>query len=149
MSLDRLLTHAAVPFLGRLLMVYIYVTSGIAKVFGWADNVGYMERHHLPMVPLLLGAAAVIELGGSLCLVTGYRAREAAFVMFLYTLAITVLLHIYWSYSGDLAGMQETNFRKNLAIMGGLLMLSYCGPGAWAVRRRSRLLTVESHSVAP
>jgi uncharacterized membrane protein YphA (DoxX/SURF4 family) len=33
-------------------------------------------------------------------------------------------------------GMQETHFRKNLAIMGGLLMLAYSGPGKWALGRR-------------
>src|ERR1051326_5257338 len=80
-----MLDHPAIPFLARLLMVYIYVTSGIAKVFSWSGNVTYMERHHLPMVPLLLAAATAIELGGSLCLVLGWQARIAAFVMFVYT----------------------------------------------------------------
>lgn len=32
-----------------------------------------------------------------------------------------------------MAGLQETHFRKNLAIMGGLLMLAYSGPGKWAL----------------
>jgi uncharacterized membrane protein YphA (DoxX/SURF4 family) len=34
-----------------------------------------------------------------------------------------------------MAGMQETEFRKNLAIMGGLLILAACGPGKWAIGR--------------
>lgn len=116
--------------MGRWLLTYIYATSGIAKVFDWDGNVQYMARHHLPMIPVLLGLALVIELVGSLCLITGYQARWAAFIMFGYTAILTVLLHNYWS-SGDMGA--ETHFRKNVAIMGGLLMLTYSGPGGWAL----------------
>jgi putative oxidoreductase len=130
-----ILRHPAVSLLGRFLITYIFATSGLAKLMDWAGNVEYMSRHHLPMVPVLLATAMAIELLGSACLITGFQARAAAFVMFLYLLAVTLLLHNYWAFSGELAGMQETHFRKNLAIMGGLLMLTAQGPGKWAVSR--------------
>lgn len=129
----RILDHPVVPLAGRLMMTYIFATSGIAKIFSWSGNVAYMSTRHLPMIPLLLAAALVIEVAGSLCLITGYQARIAAFVMFWYTTAVTFIFHNYWASSDMLAAMQETHFRKNLAIMGGLLMLAYCGPGKWAV----------------
>jgi uncharacterized membrane protein YphA (DoxX/SURF4 family) len=53
--------------------------------------------------------------------------------MFGYTTVMTILLHNYWAYTGDIAGIQETHFRKNLAIMRGLLMVSYSGSGRWAL----------------
>lgn len=122
-------------------MVYIFATSGLAKIFSWQANVQYMSTRHLPVIPLLLLLATVIEIGGSICLITGYRAREAAFIMFLYMIPLTLLFHNYWAASGMLAGAQETHFRKNLAIMGGLLMLAYAGPGPWSLgssRKRSQ-----------
>lgn len=106
-------------------MVYIFATSGLAKIFSWQANVQYMSTRHLPMIPVLLAAATVVEIGGSICLITGYRAREAAFIMFLYMIPLTLLFHNYWAASGMLAGAQETHFRKNLAIMAGLLLLAY------------------------
>ena len=118
------------------MMTYIFATSWIGKIFGWSGNVAYMSTRHLPMIPLLLAVAMVIEVGGSLCLVTGYEARIAAFVMFWYTTAVTILFHNYWASSEMMAAMQETHFRKNLAIMGGLLILAYSGPGKWALGRR-------------
>jgi putative oxidoreductase len=130
--------HPVIPLLGRLTISYIYVTSGFAKIVAWQGNVTYMSRHHLPMVPILLATATVVEIIGSICLVTGYQARWAAFVMFGYTTIMTLLLHNYWSYSGDAAGMQETHFRKNLAIMGGLLAITYGGPGAWSLGKRKQ-----------
>jgi putative oxidoreductase len=131
------LDHPVIPLLGRLLISYIFVTSGIAKVFGWSGNEAYMSTRHLPLIPVLLAVATIIELGGSFCVITGYRAREAALVWFLYMIAVTVLFHNYWAATGMLAGTQETHFRKNVAIMGGLLMLVYCGPGKWALGARS------------
>jgi len=130
------LNHPVVPLLGRLMMTYIFATSGIGKMFGWSGNVAYMSTTHLPMIPLLLAVAMVIEVAGSLCLVTGYQARMAAFVMFWYTTAVTILFHNYWASSEMMAAMQETHFRKNLAIMGGLLIQAYSGPGKWALGRR-------------
>ena len=131
------LAHPVVPFIGRLLITYIFATSGIAKVFAWSDNVQYMNTRHLPLIPVLLALAAIIELAGSISLITGYHARAAAAIMFLYTTAVTVLFHNYWAATGMLAGMQETHFRKNLAIMGGLLVLAYSGPGKWSLGHRT------------
>jgi putative oxidoreductase len=129
------LQHPAIPFLGRLMMTYIFATSGIGKIFGWSSNVQYMNTRHLPMIPLLLAVAMVVEVVGSLCLITGFQARAAAFIMFLYLTAVTLIFHNYWAASEQMAGMQETHFRKNLAIMGGLLILAASGPGKWAIGR--------------
>ena len=130
--------HPLIPFLGRLLITYIYITSGLAKVIDWSGNVQYMNTRHLPFVPLLLAIAAVIEIGGSICLVTGFQARWAAIIMFAYTIVLTLLFHNYWSFSGMMRGTQETHFRKNLATAGGLLALAYGGPGRWAIGADAR-----------
>ena len=53
------------------MITYIFATSGIAKVFSWSGNVQYMSTRHLPMIPVLLAMATVIELAGSVCLITG------------------------------------------------------------------------------
>jgi len=116
-----LLTQGAVPLIGRLLLSVIFVTSAISKSFGWAGNVEYMSSKHLPLIPLLLAAALLIEALGSLCLITGFAARLAATVMFLYMIPVT-FLH-------DFMG---TQFQKNLGIMGGLLMVASFGPGRFA-----------------
>ena len=46
---------------GRLLLSVIFSTSAISKSFGWAGNVAYMSANHLPLIPLLLAAALLIE----------------------------------------------------------------------------------------
>lgn len=131
------LQHPLIPFVGRLLIVYIFATSGLAKILDWSGNVQYMSTRHLPLIPVLLTIAMLIEIIGSISLVTGLYARVAAFVMFLYLAAVTVLFHNYWAFSGMSTGVQETHFRKNLAIMGGLLMIAGQGPGRWVLGRKA------------
>jgi uncharacterized membrane protein YphA (DoxX/SURF4 family) len=53
----------ALPFLGRLFMVYVFATSGLAEIFSWQANVQYMSTRHLPIIPVLLAAAMVVEAG--------------------------------------------------------------------------------------
>lgn len=69
-------------------------------------------------------------------MVLGYQTRHAALVMFVYLAIVTVLLHNYWAYPEATAGMVETESRKNVAILAGLLLLVYGGPGKWALDRK-------------
>lgn len=94
-----------------------------------------MQSHQLPvqLIPAMLGIALVIEAGGVLCLLAGWQARAAAFVMFLYLAAVSVLLHNFWALHGAAAGGAQTQFLKNVGIMGGLLMIAAYGPGKWSL----------------
>lgn len=91
--------------------------------------------------PPLLGAALAIEVLGSLCLITGFKARSAAAIMFVYLGIVTVRLHGFWHMSGMAAGANETNFFKNAGMMGGLLMIGVYGPGTWTLGRMRRTAT--------
>ena len=44
-----------------------------------------------------------------------------------------VRLHAFWNQTGNAAGMNETQFFKNLGMMGCLLMISVYGPGLWTI----------------
>jgi putative oxidoreductase len=123
------LTQAILPLLGRLLLSVIFVTSAISKSFRWDSNVEYLTSKHVPLIPVLLVAALLVESLGSLCLIVGFAARLAAAVMFLYMIPVS-LLHDFMS----------THFQKNLGIMGGLLMIAAFGPGSLAVSAAARAL---------
>ena len=64
------LDHPVIPLTGRLMITYIFATSGIAKAFFWSGNAQYMGTRRLPMIPVLLAIATVVELAGSVCLIT-------------------------------------------------------------------------------
>ena len=128
-------TYGALPLLARLLIASEFVIAVNGKIFGWAGQVAYMAAAGMTMIGPLLGVALAIELLGTLCVVTGFKARYAAAVMFVYLGIVSVRLHGFWHMTGMAAGANETHFFKNLGMMGCLLMIAVYGPGRWAVDR--------------
>jgi putative oxidoreductase len=128
-----------VPLVARVLLVSEFLVALNGKISGWDGQAAYMASHGIRFVPPLLGAALVIELVGSACLITGYRAKTAAAVMFVYLGIVSFLLHDFWNQTGMRSGSNETEFFKNLSIMGGLLLVAAYGPGRWSLGRRTRV----------
>ena len=124
------------PLVARLLLTAEFLIALNGKISGWSGQAAYMESHGMHFVTPLLAAALVIELVGAACLVTGFRASAAAAVLFVYLGIVSVRLHDFWNLTGMAAGGAETQFFKNLGIMGGLLMIAIYGPGRWAVGGR-------------
>ena len=129
------LSDAIFPLVSRLLISAIFVQGALGKIMGWNGQASYMQSHQLPvqLIPAMLAVALLIEAGGVLCLLVGWKARAAAFVMFLYLGIVSVLLHNFWALQGASAGGMQTQFLKNLGIMGGLLMIAASGPGKWSL----------------
>jgi len=130
--------YGLLPLVARLLLVGEFLIAVNGKISGWSGQAAYMAAHRMHFITPLLGAALVIELLGSICLVSGFRARAAAAVMFVYLGIVSVQLHDFWNGTGNAAGMNQTEFFKNLGIMGGLLMVAAYGPGLWALGRGGR-----------
>ena len=55
------------------------------------------------------------------------RLAGAGLILFL--IPTTLIFHNFWAQSGMEAQNQMAHFLKNIAIMGGLLMLMAFGPG--------------------
>src|SRR5712671_1643216 len=123
--------HGLFPFIARILISAIFVQGALGKITGWSGQAAYMASHNIRFITPLLAIALVIEAVGVLCLLTGFQARVAAFAMFLYLGAVSIILHNFWAMSGMSAGGNQTHFLKNLGIMGGLLMIAAYGPGRW------------------
>lgn len=123
--------------LGRLCLSLIFFTSAYSKMFGWKSNVQYIATRHFTnpiLVTLMIVGALVIELGGALCLVSGFQARIAGFVMAIYLTIVTLVFHNYWIITNELSrAVMFMHFQKNLGIIGGLLMIAALGPGSWAI----------------
>ncbi len=119
--------------LGRLLVSVVFLISGATKILGWSGTAAYMAAKGMPLVPLFLAGAIVVELGGGLAVLLGLRARLGAFALFLYLIPTTLIFHNFWAATGPARQMEFIHFLTNLAIMGGLLVLVARGPGVWSV----------------
>jgi putative oxidoreductase len=118
---------------GRILISVMFLISGFFKVGGYAQIVGYAAAVHLPAPGVAIAVAAAIELACGLAILAGFKTRFAAWLLFLYLIPVTYFFHNFWAAQGMEQQTQMINFLKNAAIMGGLLVLSVNGAGAYSV----------------
>ena len=126
-ALPSAITNIA-PLLGRILIAMVFIPAGIAKLTGFSGMSAYMASKGLPMTDVLLVLTIMIELGGGIMILVGWRAAEAALVIFLFLIPVTIVFHGYWNIE-DPDGTQMRMFYKNVGIMGGLLCIAGLGSG--------------------
>lgn len=119
-------------FVARLCIAAIFILAGVSKFMNFDDTAAYMASKGLPMIPLFLFGAAIVEVLGGLSLVFGYKTRLGAAVLLLFLIPTTLIFHDFWNVAGADRAIQQINFLKNLAIFGGLLYVISAGPGGCA-----------------
>ena len=82
-----------------------------------------MAGSGVPLASLLLTITIAIEIGGGLMLITGWQARRSALVLALFLIPVTIVFHAFWSADAASFQNQLTQFLKNLAILGGMLLV--------------------------
>ena len=123
--------HHLQLLIGRILICFIFLYSGINKILHFSANLPSLTAHGIPYVKVALVVAIVIEVGGALMLILGYQARLFSLAIFIYLAIVSFLYHI------DFSNQQQTvQLLKNLAIMGGLLYIAACGTGRISVNKK-------------
>ena len=114
--------------LGRLLLSVIFILSGLGKIPHFGDVAGMMASKGIPLATIALVITLFIEIGGGLMVLTGFKARYAALVIAIWLIPVTLIFHRFWGIPAADQQGQMINFLKNVAIMGGLLVLAYASP---------------------
>lgn len=119
--------------LGRILLAAIFVISGFGKITGFEGTAGYIASKGLPLPQVLTVIAILIELGGGLAIVLGWKTRWAALAVIVFMIVITPIFHGFWAAPSDEMMDQQIHFMKNVSILGGSLLLFAFGPGRYSV----------------
>jgi putative oxidoreductase len=126
-------SNSFTPLAGRILMSVVFLVSGFFKIGGYTQFVGYAASKGLPMASVAIACAAVLELAGGLAILVGFQTKIAAWLLFLYLIPTTFLFHNFWALQGAEQQNNMIHFLKNVAIMGGLVILAANGPGPYSV----------------
>jgi putative oxidoreductase len=94
---------------------------------------GYAAAKGVPMASVAIACAAVLELAGGLAILTGFQTKIAAWILFLYLIPVTFIFHNFWALQGAEQQNNMIHFLKNVAIMGGLVILAANGAGPYSV----------------
>ncbi|MFJ1210224.1 DoxX family protein [Burkholderia pyrrocinia] len=119
------------PLLGRILIGAPFLMSGLSKLAAHAATVGYIASVGLPAPALAFVVAVLVEAGGGLLLMSGYRARPVALAMALFSVVTAVFFHHNFADQN-----QMIHFLKNVMMAGGLLQIAYFGAGAFSLDAR-------------
>lgn len=110
--------------IGRIMLALYFLIPGIMKFVEWDMHIGLMEKHNMPLVPVLLAAAGIFQIIAAILLITNRYTAIVALLLAGLVLVINVNLHDFWNLTGIEGGHEMQNFIKNLGIFAGLLVLS-------------------------
>ena len=125
------------PVVGRILIGILFLLASFGK-FPWGDgfagSVAYAQSVGIPVVNLAIILAFIIEFFGGLMLIFGFKTKIAAWALALFTIIVTLYFHMDF---GDQT--QTTMFLKNVAVLGGLLILASYGGGKCSLDNRKKI----------
>ena len=125
----------AIVFLGRLLFAAIFLMFGpghfTKQVIGYAGSQGVV------LASIAVPLSGIIAIAGGLSILLGYRAKIGAWLIVLFLVPVTLSLHKFWGISDPMmAQMQMAMFMKNVALIGGALLISQFGAGPFSLDAR-------------
>ncbi len=120
-----------VGLLGRLLMSALFIQAGYGKAMAPAATIASFGGHGLILPGAAYAVALVIEIGGGILFLLGWRARLTALVLAAWCIATALVAHRNFAEPS-----QMINFMKNVCMAGGFLQVVAFGPGRLSVDRR-------------
>lgn len=128
--------------LGRVALGVIFVKSGAQKLMALGAFAASLASRGIPQSSMWAVIGATVEFIGGILILTGMRTRYASLLMITFVIVATAISHRYWEFVDAARRTQESQFFKNLAIIGGFLLLFASGPGRFSLdgllRRRKQ-----------
>jgi putative oxidoreductase len=123
-----------ITFLGRFLFALIFLMSGPRHFM--SQTIAYAASQGVPLASIAVPFSGLLAFVGGLLILLGYRARIGGWLIALFLIGITPMMHNFWAVSDPMAHqIQMIMFMKNVAMLGGALIISQFGSGPWSLDR--------------
>jgi putative oxidoreductase len=117
-----------IVLVGRILFSTIFLMT-IMGHFSQQD-ISFAAAAGVPLASIAVPLSGIIAFLGGLSIAFGYKAKWGAWLIVLFLVPITLMMHNFWAAPDKMAAqMQMAMFIKNLSILGGALMIAYFGTG--------------------
>jgi len=124
-----------VVLIGRILYAAIFLEAAPGHFS--AGTIGYAASQGVPLANIAVPLSGILALVGGLSVLLGYQARIGAWLLVLFLVPVTIMMHPFWTVKDPMAAqMAQIMFMKNVALIGTGLMLAYFGAGPLSVDNR-------------
>ena len=118
--------------LGRALYAFIFIVAAPNHFSKGA--IDYAAGHGVPMASIAVPLSGVLALLGGFSILIGYRARIGAWMLVLFLVPVTLMMHNFWAVADPIVAMtQRIMFMKNLSMLGAALMIAHFGSGPLSI----------------
>jgi putative oxidoreductase len=117
----------------RVLLTALFVIFGLRKLLDFPGTIAQMVKLRVPLPKLAAAISTFMEVVVALVVALGAFTRPLAFLMALYTVGTAFLGHHYWTVKNPERVESMDGFFKDLAIVGGFLLLYMTGPGKYSI----------------
>jgi putative oxidoreductase len=113
---------------GRQLFSIIFILSSASHFK--PPTVEYAVQHGVPLASLLVPLSGIVALVGGLSVLLGYQTRLGAWLLTLFLIPVTLVMHNFWAAPDATAFQAERAlFLRNVALLGGALLVGWSGGG--------------------
>ncbi len=133
---------------GRMLTAPIFITGGLSAVKDPAGKAAMAEstldsiREYVPGLPddneLLVRVNGGVQILAGATLLLGIKPKLSALALAGSLIPTTLAGHSFWEMEGGDAKAHQTQFSKNLAALGGLLLIAGDGDNSKAIEKAAR-----------
>jgi putative oxidoreductase len=113
-----------INLIGRILFALMFLMPALNKITNFEGTQQYMASKNMPMIPFLLVCAIVILLFGAFSIGAGFKSKIGSIALIVFLIPATLIFHNELSDQN-----QFIHFLKNVALIGGLLILFVNGTG--------------------
>lgn len=132
---------AVLVLVGRILFSLIFLLSSIGH-FSEA-TIQYAAAEGVPFAKMLVPFSGLMALIGALSVASGFRARIGAWLLVLFLVPVTFMMHDFWNIADPaMRQIQQVNFMKNLSMLGASLVIAYFGSGPYSLSRHAEISPV-------
>jgi len=115
--------------LGRLLISFMFLMSGLNKAGNYSNTSGWMES--MGVSSSILPLVILLEIIGALAIIVGWKTKIVAFLLAGFCFVSALIFHSDFSNQ-----VEMIMFMKNIAIAGGFLFLVANGAGNYSLDNR-------------
>lgn len=122
--------------LGRILFAAVFLASVPGHFTG--PTIAMAHEHGVPFAEIAVPFSGVLEAIGATMIVLGYRARIGAWLLVLFLVPVTLMMHNFWAVPDPLGQqLQQVMFMKNISLIGGALLIAHFGAGPLSLDART------------